>query len=127
MQQTSTTSKTSSSASTNPTAPRQSYSPLSQIEPSQVAKLGKLCSNKEVWDQLELLLGTVRQDQLELLVDPSSSTEDTAAARAVAIFISDFLTLVRNNILSRHEAEKQAADGTPPGDPNLYMEVSADL
>ena len=75
-----------------------------------------------------MLLGMVRQDHLESLVDPSSSAEDLAGPRAVILFINDFLGIIRENLLSAEEDRKKKADpkSDPHTDSNDYMELSPD-
>lgn len=128
MQPTSTTSKTSSSPSTKKEAPQPIYSNLSTIKPDKVQELCNLLRNREVWGQLQLLLGTVRQDHLESLVDPSSSPESLVGPRAVILFIDDFLGVIRENLLSAEEDRKRKADPKSDAhtDSNEYMEMSPD-
>ena len=103
----------------------QTYSRLSQIKPAQVQELCNLLRNREVWGQLELLLGMVRQDHLESLVDPSSSVEDMVEPRTIIHFIDSLLGTVRDNLLAQEkEAKKGPSD--PRTDSDQYMELSPD-
>lgn len=72
----------------------------------------------------------VRQDRLELLADPETSTEALIGHRAVAGFIKDLATTIRPSMLVAGEMVEREQKGLKPlgqeeGDP--YMTLSPDL
>ena len=67
----------------------------------------------------------VRQSQLESLLN--SSQEDTIGAKAVVLFIDDFLGLLKQNLNALNEQNKRKDDPVADLSGNAYVELSPDL